>query len=51
MQYAVHLDTCIRFETMEEEMCDCGLLQLEVYVRKLAPHKYDADGELKPQYR
>jgi hypothetical protein len=53
LTYAVHLDTCARYDFLAEfndNDCTCGLVDLQRYVRKLAPHKYDADGRLKPEY-
>lgn len=49
--YAVHLDDCIRYEVLDDQdYCSCGLQELQEYVRKLAPHKYDGGGRLKPEY-
>jgi hypothetical protein len=50
LPYVVHLDTCIRFETLIDSDCSCGLVDLQHYVRRLAPHKYDGHGDLKPEY-
>lgn len=52
MKYAVHLDSCMIFETLEhvEDYCTCGLVDLRRYVRKLASFRYDAEGNLLPKY-
>jgi hypothetical protein len=50
MVYATHLDDCIRFRTLMDNDCSCGLEDLKYYVRRLAPHKYDEHGDLKPEY-
>lgn len=52
MIYATHLDSCGRFEALSDldDYCTCGLADLKAYVRRLAPHKYDGHGDLKPEY-
>jgi len=50
--YAMHLDSCGRYEFLAEvddEYCTCGLQDLKAYARRLAPHRYDAEGVLKPE--